>query len=220
MITSSEDVGGIGPVRARGRLIVVGGHSRHVGKTTVVAAALTALRPANWVAIKISSHSHGSGSGLVEETDPHSGSPSARYLQAGALRAFLLRAPDERMIDASDTVRDLIQSGQDVIAESNRLVACFRPDLVLFATSPSISDWKPSANLCLEAADAVVVSGEGNWLESAPASLDRALLSVPQFRMDTGRQCVDGLAAWLRQRLNHSTFALPAPRECGCDVRS
>ncbi len=197
-----------------GRLIVVGGHSRHVGKTTVVAAALAVLRPRSWVAIKISSHLHGSGTGLLEETDAGSGSQSARYLQAGARKAFLLRAPDERFTEAAGAVRNMIETGQDVIVESNRLVAWCRPDLVLFVTSPAISDWKPSSSLCLGAADAVVISGEGKWPDKALTFLDRAALALPYFRLDAGQQCPAGLVAWLRRRLEPATGELAVRFEC------
>ena len=191
-----------------GRLIVVGGHSRHVGKTTVVAAALAVLRPANWVAIKVSSHMHGSGTGLLEETDAGSGSQSARYLQAGARKAFLLRAPDERFGEAAGAVRNMVETGQDVIVESNRLVASCRPDLVLFVTSPAISDWKPSSRLCLGAADAVVILGEGKWPDKTLTFVDRTALALPYFRLDGDQQCSASLIAWLRHRLELPTREL------------
>lgn len=189
-------------MRNAGRLIVVGGHSRRVGKTTVVTTALAGLNAGEWLAVKISSHLHGASVGLHEETNPGAGSQAARYLEAGARKAFLLRAPDEQFATAAAEVRKMVAAGQNVIAESNRLVAWIHPDLVLFVTSPAISDWKPSSNLCLRSADALVITGEGggepDW---ARRTLEEKISALPRFHMDTKRQDVSALGAWIRHRL-------------------
>ena len=141
--------------RPRGHLIVVGGHSRHVGKTTLITQLIPHLKPANWLAVKISSHRHGaSGEGfsVAEEHDPS----TSRYLAAGAQRAFLLRAADKTVAEAAAWIEFQLATGHSVIAESNRLVRFIRPDLVLFVVEPRIRDWKASSGECLRQADAVV----------------------------------------------------------------
>ena len=40
-------------------LIVIGGHSRSVGKTSVVAGITSALREFEWTAVKITQYGHG-----------------------------------------------------------------------------------------------------------------------------------------------------------------
>ena len=40
-------------------LIVIGGHSRGVGKTSVVAGLIAALPEYNWMAMKITQYRHG-----------------------------------------------------------------------------------------------------------------------------------------------------------------
>jgi len=40
-------------------LIVIGGHSRSVGKTSVVAGLISALSEYNWTALKITQYGHG-----------------------------------------------------------------------------------------------------------------------------------------------------------------
>ena len=49
-------------------IIVVGGHARNVGKTSVVAGLISAFPQYSWTAIKISSHQHQE----FEKTRPYS----------------------------------------------------------------------------------------------------------------------------------------------------
>ena len=87
--------------------IVVGGHSRNIGKTSVVANLLRSLAEWKWTAVKITQFGHGvcSADGvdcecstdidhpfaLSKETDPASGTDTARFLSAGAAESFWLR---------------------------------------------------------------------------------------------------------------------------------
>ena len=41
-------------------LVVIGGHSRSVGKTSVVAGIIAALPDFHWIAVKITQYGHGS----------------------------------------------------------------------------------------------------------------------------------------------------------------
>ena len=87
-------------------LIVVGGHSRNIGKTSVVAGLIRKLRDRKWTAVKITQYGHGMCSSkgeacgceaepehpfaLSEEYEPKQ-TDSGRFLAAGA-RAVLLAA--------------------------------------------------------------------------------------------------------------------------------
>ena len=80
-------------------IVVVGGHTRNIGKTSVVAGLIAALPGRHWTAIKITQFGHNvcSANGepcdcetadhtiaISEERSRTSGTDSARYLAAGA----------------------------------------------------------------------------------------------------------------------------------------
>ena len=85
-------------------LIVIGGHSRNVGKTSVVAGLISALREFEWTAAKITQYGHGicSANGaacdcatgdhswaISEERDRSGETDTSRFLVAGAARVYL-----------------------------------------------------------------------------------------------------------------------------------
>lgn len=134
-------------------LVVVGGQQRKVGKTSVVAAIVRAMPELEWTAVKITSHHH------VE--DPGRGD-TARYLEAGAVRALLLDA-------ASADLTPLAAGGGNIICESTRVPRGMDPDCSLLLINPSQPDWKDAARDFAAHADALVVIGEGEppaWLGS------------------------------------------------------
>ena len=82
-------------------LVVIGGHSRSVGKTSVVAGLISALREFDWTAVKITQFGHGvcSTSGelcdcavaehafaITAERQANSRTDTARFLAADARR--------------------------------------------------------------------------------------------------------------------------------------
>lgn len=160
---------------SRGALIVVGGHSRGVGKTLLVEQWLRARRGASWAGVKISAHRHapdGTHVPLIEEA--HQATPATqtgRYLAAGARRAFLLRAPDRALAHAAAFVEAIRDTGVNVIVESNRLVRHLRPDVLLFVVDPRIADWKASSGDCLRAANVVICRRTGARFESVTGVL-------------------------------------------------
>jgi hypothetical protein len=172
-----RDISGIG------RLMVVGGHSRGVGKTSLIAALLPRLPSGKWVAVKISSHRHGSGPAgfsVSEERDAADDTPQARWLAAGASRTFLLRARDETMCEAAAWVRTMLDRGYDLIVESNRIVRFLRPDMVLFVVAPTIADWKASSADCLRLTDLLVVNGAG----AVPGNIDELCPGIARRRVN------------------------------------
>ena len=50
-------------------LVVIGGHTRNIGKTSVAAGLIAALPHYNWTAMKITQHGHGICSAVGEPCD-------------------------------------------------------------------------------------------------------------------------------------------------------
>ncbi len=139
-------------------IVVVGSHSRKLGKTTTVCALIRATAAARWIAIKISPHRHG-GSGveplLIEQTDPSQDTDTARFLAAGAERALWLRSRPECLRGAIAK----LPPGNWII-ESTSVLDVLRPDLFFLVSDPGVADWKDSARRHLTHADLVLTTGE------------------------------------------------------------
>jgi hypothetical protein len=152
-------------------IVVVGGHSRNVGKTSVVAGLIAALPSYNWGAFKITQFGHGKCSlsgepchcstddhawAISEEKEPGS-SDSARFLAAGARRAFWVRTEQRRLAEAMPAVRSKLAECKNAIIESNSILKFIRPDLYLTVLDPATEDFKASAQEFLDRADAVIL---------------------------------------------------------------
>src|SRR6266496_1595160 len=138
-------------------LVVVGGQSRNVGKTSVVAGLIAALPQFNWSAMKISQHGHGiyshgadqdHGWAISEEHDRSESTDTSRFLQAGAHRVWWVRSQPGRLAEAVPTVRNLLADCQHAILESNSILKFLRPDLYLTVLDPDTADFKPTARIC------------------------------------------------------------------------
>src|SRR5579884_938618 len=96
-------------------IVVIGGHSRSVGKTSVVAGLIAALRDFEWTAVKITQYGHGicsrsgvvcecacdDGSWMISEDHDRSGeSDTSRFLVAGAARSLWVRTQQGKLADA------------------------------------------------------------------------------------------------------------------------
>jgi hypothetical protein len=153
-------------------IVVIGGHSRNVGKTSVVAGLIAALREMDWTAVKITQYGHGvcSADGqacdcatadhswaISEERDRSGESDTSRFLVAGARRAFWVRTEQGRLAEAMPTVRQKIKGSQNVIVESNSVLKFLRPDLYLTVLDPATADFKDSAREFLDQASAVIL---------------------------------------------------------------
>lgn len=153
-------------------LVVVGGHSRNVGKTSVVAGLISALREFNWTAVKITQYGHGicSANGepcdcatgdhswaISEERDRSGKSDTSRFLVAGAARSLWVRTEQGRLAEAMPTLRQRIDHAVNVIIESNSVLKFLRPDLYLTVLDPATADFKNSAREFLDRADAVIL---------------------------------------------------------------
>ncbi len=185
----------------RGRCLVVGGHSRGVGKTALVVDLVRSLGWHRVVTVKVSAHRHGSSIEVEEDGVPSAGSSTGRCLAAGAARALLCRCPNDCLAMARTLVEQLRRAGYDVIVESNRIAPGTAPDLTFFVASAATADWKATSDACLARADAVVLSsGTG----SAPVRVAPYLASTGGRAALLGLSAdwrVPGLRRWVREQL-------------------
>jgi hypothetical protein len=160
-------------------IVVVGGHSRSVGKTSVVAGIIARLPEMRWTAFKITQFGHGfctaDGSpcdcqtdehtvAISEERDRASGTDSARYLAAGAVRSFWVRTRIGNLAAAMPRLRRELDAAENAILESNSILGFLRPDLYLSVLDYATADFKESARLYLDRADALLVNAGSEHL--------------------------------------------------------
>jgi hypothetical protein len=189
------------------RLIVVGGHTRSIGKTQLVCDLVAALPEANFVAGKITQYGHGvcalngehcgcapdeHASAFTWEKSTTSGTDSARFLAAGARRAFWLRTKQGFLAEGMPVLRESLKTVAadssealiNVIIESNSLLQFLKPTLYLAVLDPRREDFKPTAQSFLDRADAFVLRHEiagqtTSWPQISPKLL-RARLAFLQ----------------------------------------
>jgi len=181
-------------------VVVIGGHSRNVGKTSVVAGLISALPDLHWTALKITQHGHdipatGEDAAAVpswavsEETDHSGESDTSRFLAAGAAHSWWVRAQPGRLADAIPRVREILAGAENAIIESNSILHFLQPDLYLTVLDPQTADFKASAQEFLDRADAVLLHAGPNaanpaWEKvSLPPIGDRPVFVIqpPQF---------------------------------------
>ncbi len=161
-------------------LVVIGGHSRSVGKTSLVAGLISALPEFDWTAVKITQYGHGvcSANGepcdcatddhswaISEERDRSGQSDTSRFLVAGATRALWVRTEQGRLAEAMPALRQRLEGARNVIVESNSVLKFLHPDLYLTVLDPATADFKNSAREFLDRADAVILhqTTESAW---------------------------------------------------------
>jgi molybdopterin-guanine dinucleotide biosynthesis protein len=150
-------------------LLVVGGHARNIGKTTLATQILAATRSMRWTAMKITPHSHeacdsndetrgtaGQSLVITEEHRRDSGTDTSRMLSAGARRVLWVRTQG-RLSEAMPLLRQEIAAVENVLIESNSILEFVQPDLYAVVLDPSVEDFKPSALRYLDRADALFV---------------------------------------------------------------
>ena len=153
-------------------ILVIGGHSRSVGKTSVVAGLIAALPELHWTALKITQYGHGvcsaNGEACDCATDDHSwaiteeksatgDSDTSRFLAAGATKVWWVRTQQGRLAEAMPAVREKLSLVENVIIESNSILKFVRPDLYLTVLDRANCDFKNSAREFLDRADAVIL---------------------------------------------------------------
>ena len=179
-------------------IVVIGGHSRNIGKTSVVAGLIAALPERQWTAIKITQYGHGVCSvngescgcavdehtmAISEERDRSGESDTSRFLVSGAARALWVRTKQGYLAEAMPELRKRIAGAGNVIMESNSVLRFLRPDLYLTVLDYQTADFKNSAREYLDQADAVILHAS----EKAAPEWDKVSLklvrSKPIFRI-------------------------------------
>lgn len=180
-------------VPARWRVIVVGGHTRSIGKTQLVCDVISAFPDSNWIAGKITQYGHGVCARNGENCDcaptehvcaldwemhADTGTDSARFLAAGARRSFWLRTKLGFLAEGLPLLRAALEQARStsyggaplLILESNSLLQFLKPSLYFAVIDPSKEDFKESARAALDRADAIVLRGPATDLPAtAPA---------------------------------------------------
>jgi len=199
-------------------IVVIGGHSRSVGKTSVVAGLIAALREYTWTAMKITQYGHGvcSANGepcdcanddhswaISEETDRSGGSDTSRFLVAGAARVWWVRTQQGLLAEAMPALREKLGDSRHAILESNSVLKFVRPDLYIVVLDPGTADFKASARLFLDRADALVMHDAKDF---PPRWQDVSLKPVagrPVFRVRSPRYVTGELVRFVRRRLEN-----------------
>ncbi len=195
-------------------VIVVGGHSRSVGKTSVVAGLIAALQELHWTALKITQYGHNicsangeacdcatadHGLAITEEHDRTGETDTSRFLIAGAERVFWVRTRMGELATAMPKVRQILESSANVIFESNSVMKFIRPNLYLTVLDPNNEDFKDSARWALDRADAILMHDAKNvaWTN---VSL-RPVIGRPTFRVSEGNYVTPEIVDFVRQKL-------------------
>jgi hypothetical protein len=204
-------------------LVVVGGHSRNIGKTSVVAGIIRRLRSFRWTAVKITQYGHGVCShageacgcetepehpfSLTEEYEP-TRTDSGRFLAAGATRSFWLRTPMGELARAQTSIRKILDQNENVIMESNSVLELVAPDVLLMVLDFSCQDFKPSSLRFLDRADACVVIDRGInvplWDDVARGLWDQK----PRFAVSPPTYMSADISDFVRSRLTLGTPTL------------
>lgn len=194
--------------------VVVGGHSRNVGKTSVAAALISALSEYSWTAIKISPHWHEgapeaseesikeSSFEIIEENNRQGRTDTSRFLAAGAARSLWVRVREGQLAAAMQTLLPIIRADPFVIVEGNSILRFIRPDLFIIVIRFDVEDFKESAREMLKQAHAAVVV---NFNPSQPPRKEisqEALAGIPLFVTADPQIVPGGLVDLVRSKLS------------------
>jgi len=155
-----------------GRLMVVGGQSRKVGKTALVVDLIKAFPKCRWTAVKITPYAESGcpvrgancpcGPGkhtfaIRIEKSPRGTTDTSRFLAAGAQKAVWVQTKSGRLKGALSALASAIGDADNVIVESNAILSHWQADLFLLVIDPSNADFKSSARTVKRLADAFVL---------------------------------------------------------------
>jgi hypothetical protein len=199
------------------KVIVIGGHTRNIGKTSVAAGLIRELRELGWTAVKITQYGHGvcSRDGepcrcaptrhafvLTEEPDPSGRADTSRLLAAGARRSLWLRVRQDQLGDAFPILERALNDDEHVLIESNSILAFIRPRLYLAVLDGTKKDFKESARRFLPWTDALIGIGAPPRLDVWPGVDFPSLVQKPQFSVTAGDYFSPDLVRFVRARLS------------------
>ena len=214
--------------RRNWRVVVVGGHTRSIGKTQLVCDVIRTFPEENWVAGKITQYGHGvcaqngqdcgcapdeHSYAISWEQDKGSGTDSSRFLAAGARQSFWLRTKQGFLAEGLPLLRtaldEIAVEGSaelpTLILESNSVMQFISPSLYFAVIDASREDFKDSARGALDRADALVLRGaknEGPLAEPEWMKLPSQLMrEVPSVRQLEGEPLPKPLQVLIRRVL-------------------
>ena len=198
-------------------IVVIGGHSRSVGKTSVVAGLISALHDRHWTALKITQYGHGicSANGktcdcatddhtfaVSEEKNQSGESDTSRFLVAGAAHSWWVRTQQGRLAEAMPRIRQILAGAENAIIESNSILRFLKPDLYLTVLDPATADFKSSAQQFLDRADAVLLHASS---DSPNPTWERVSLKPvidrPMFAIQPPKYVTPEVIEFVRNRL-------------------
>lgn len=197
-------------------IVVIGGQSRNLGKTSVVCSLIAAMPHLRWTAIKITQFGHNvcSANGepcdcqtadhtiaISEERNASSGTDSSRYLEAGAVRSLWVRTRQGQLAEAMPRLRAEFDRSQNVILESNSVLRFLKPDIFASVLDPANVDFKPSAQRYLDRADALLISGCGEIRPAWPGVSSKPLARIPRFAIAPPDYASAEFCSFVEQRL-------------------
>jgi hypothetical protein len=209
------------------KMVVVGGNSRDIGKTSVVAGLIRALPHRNWTAVKLTQFGHGICSidsqecdcapgehpfAIQEERDRSGRTDTSRFLVAGARRALWVRVRWGNLEAVIPSLRKAMENEENVIFESNNILRFFQPNLYLSVLDPAKEDFKASAREFLGRADAFLLLG-GSFGDSLwkGISID-TVRAKPVFSIRRGCYVTPEIVNFVEARLMAEESALCLPR--------
>jgi hypothetical protein len=207
-------------------LVVIGGHSRSVGKTSVVAGLISALREYHWTAVKITQYGHGvcSADGapcdcatadhrwaISEEKERDGESDTSRFLVAGAARALWVRTEQGRLAEAIPALRRRLEASRNVMVESNSVLKFMRPDLYLTVLDPDTEDFKTSAREFMDRAGAVILHHRGDAAATWQSVSLKPVIGRPVFRITPPAYVTAEIVEFVRSSVVAAKTADPTP---------
>jgi len=199
-------------------IIVIGGHSRNVGKTSVVAGLIQALPEFAWTAMKITQFGHGVCSvtseacdcalnetehawSVDEEQSTAGDTDTSRFKAAGAKRVYWVRSKQGQLALAMPAIREILASGSNVIIESNSVMRFVRPELYVPVLDFATEDFKDSAREFLDRAHAVVLHANDADPRWTNISL-RPIAGKPVFRIAPPQYVTPEIVEFVRERIS------------------
>lgn len=198
-------------------IIVVGGHSRSIGKTSAMCAIIARMPHLHWTAFKITQFGHGfcTADGepcecqtdehtvaITEERHPASETDSARYLAAGAVRSFWVRTRIGNLAAAMPRLRKELAVAENSIIESNSILRFLLPDLYLSVVDQGTADFKETARLFLDRADALLIRADAGALAPQWRGVSLRLVEgTPRFPITPPDYMSDAVIDFIADRI-------------------
>lgn len=191
------------------KVVVIGGQSRNIGKTSLACGVIAGLPERKWTAVKITQFGHGlcaadgkpcdcaTGDpehpyGISRETDREGPGDTSRMLRAGAETVYWMRALQGRLEEAMPLLLDRLAGVDNLLVESNSVLDFLTPNVYVPVIDASVNDYKSSAQrLLLRAHAFAVVDGRGD------SRLDQ-FSNTPKFDVTPPDYCSSQIIEFVR----------------------